>query len=363
MMLGKKIKVVHYINQFFAGIGGEEKADVGFSLQTNPVGPGLALQQELGDKGEVVATLICGDNYFATDIEKNSEEGFRMIEKFEPDIFIAGPAFAAGRYGPSCGAMCKIVSEKLGIPAISAMNEENPGVEMYSPYAYIVKCGINSKEMRSVIKKMLKLADAILENKPDPRLVPPNDCVPSPYEYDYYTRNTIRNVITEESTAERSINLLLKKIRKEPFESDVLKPPFPWVKPSEAIKDMSKATIAFVTDGGIVPLGNPDRIPSRMCTIWREYEIDKLLPREGERQHEVSHRGYNNYEVEEDYNRLMPVDPARDFEKQGKIGRVYPTVFSTCGNVSIVKKSKIMGDEIAKVLTEQKVDAVILTSA
>ncbi len=358
----QKLRVVHYINQFFAGIGGEEYADVGFALHEKPVGPGVALQRELGERGEVVATLVCGDNFFAGDFEKNAEEGFRMIEQFKPDLFIAGPAFAAGRYGPSCGAMCKIVSERLGIPAITAMNEENPGVEMYSQYAYIVKCGVNSKEMTSVIKKMVRLADALLENKPDPRLVAPNDCIPSPFEYDYYTRNLIKNVFTEETTAERSIDLLLKKIRKEPFESDVLKPPFGRVKPGEPIKDITKAKIAFVTDGGIVPAGNPDRIPSRMCTIWKEYELDKLCPQGGGK-HEVSHRGYNNYEVLMDYNRLMPIDPAREFEKEGRIGKLNPTLFTTCGNVSIVKKSKIMGDEIAKVLVDEHVDAVILTSA
>lgn len=362
-MLGEKIKVVHYINQFFAGIGGEEKADIGFSLETKPVGPGMALKGELGERGEIVATLICGDNYFARDIEKNAEEGFRIIEQFKPDLLIAGPAFAAGRYGPSCGAMCKIVSEKMGIPVITAMNEENPGVEMYSQYSYIVKSGVNSKEMVSVIRKMVRLAYAVLENKPDPNLVEPNNCIPSPYEYDYFTRNLIRNVFTKETTAERSINLILKKLKKEPFESDVVKPPFDKVKPPDAIKDITKATIAFVTDGGIVPIGNPDKLPSRMCTIWGEYEIDKLLPQDGERQYEVSHRGYNNYEVLEDYNRLIPIDHAREFEKQGQIGKLNPTLFTTCGNVSIIKKSMVMGENIAKKLIDEKVDAVILTSA
>lgn len=361
-MTERKVRVVHYINQFFAGIGGEEAADIGFSLKTEPVGPGRALQNELGDRGEIVATLICGDNYFAKDIDKNAEEGFKMIEEFKPDLFIAGPAFAAGRYGPSCGAMCKIVSEKLGIPAVTAMNEENPGVEMYSRYAYIVKSGINSKEMVTVIKKMVRLAYAVLENKPDPKLVPPNNCIPSPYEYDYFTRNLIRNVFTEETTAERSLNLLLKKLRKEPFESDVIKPPFDRIEPPEAIKDITKATIAFVTDGGIVPTGNPDKLPSRMCTIWGEYELDKLVPYGGGK-HEVSHRGYNNYEVVQDYNRLLPIDAAREYEKQGRIGKLHSTLFSTCGNVSIIKKSMIMGDEITKRLVDDKVDAVILTSA
>jgi len=34
-----KIKVVHYINQFFAGIGGEEKADIKPKFKNEMIGP------------------------------------------------------------------------------------------------------------------------------------------------------------------------------------------------------------------------------------------------------------------------------------------------------------------------------------
>ena len=64
-MIPEKIRVVHYLNQFFAQIGGEDKADVGLGFKDGPVGPGRALQQALGDNGEIVATVYCGDNYFA----------------------------------------------------------------------------------------------------------------------------------------------------------------------------------------------------------------------------------------------------------------------------------------------------------
>ena len=36
-----KIRVVQYINQFFAQIGGEEKADIPAELREGPVGPHL----------------------------------------------------------------------------------------------------------------------------------------------------------------------------------------------------------------------------------------------------------------------------------------------------------------------------------
>ena len=44
----KKYKIVHYINQFFAGIGGEEKADYKPELREGNGGPGLDLDTALG---------------------------------------------------------------------------------------------------------------------------------------------------------------------------------------------------------------------------------------------------------------------------------------------------------------------------
>ena len=54
----KQIRVVHYLNQFFGQIGGEDKADVGFSVVNGPVGPGVLIQKLLGDKG-----IVAGDRY------------------------------------------------------------------------------------------------------------------------------------------------------------------------------------------------------------------------------------------------------------------------------------------------------------
>ena len=53
-----KIKVVHYINQFFAQIGGEEKADYPAELRVGEiVGPGQALTQQFGEEAEIIATI------------------------------------------------------------------------------------------------------------------------------------------------------------------------------------------------------------------------------------------------------------------------------------------------------------------
>ena len=89
-----KIRVVHYINQFFANIGGEEKADYPAELRVGEVvGPGLALAQKFGDEAEIVATIVCGDSYFNENLEKAKAEILEMVKGQNADLFIAGPAF------------------------------------------------------------------------------------------------------------------------------------------------------------------------------------------------------------------------------------------------------------------------------
>ena len=118
-----KYKVVHYLNQFFAGIGGEEKADHKPEIREEVIGPGMAIKSGLSDDFDIVATAICGDNYYGENLEEATDTLVEMIKKYEPDVFVAGPAFNAGRYGVACGTIAKAVEERLGIPVITAAYE------------------------------------------------------------------------------------------------------------------------------------------------------------------------------------------------------------------------------------------------
>lgn len=105
------IKVVHYINQFYAGIGGEDKADYKPEVREEPVGPGTQLNSLFKGEAEIVATVICGDSYFNENIDEAKNTILEMIKKYDADLFIAGPAFNAGRYGVACGTIAKEVEE------------------------------------------------------------------------------------------------------------------------------------------------------------------------------------------------------------------------------------------------------------
>ncbi|EQG75608.1 selenoB, glycine/betaine/sarcosine/D-proline reductase family protein [Clostridioides difficile DA00165] len=147
-----KIRVVHYINNFFAGIGGEEKQ---ISRQrAGVVGPGIAFQSQFNDDAEIISTVICGDTYFGENIESATQELLKMIKEESPDLFIAGPAFNAGRYGVACGTICKAVEEELNIPVITGMYKENPGVDMFKLDLHIVSTGNSAASLRKVVPIM-----------------------------------------------------------------------------------------------------------------------------------------------------------------------------------------------------------------
>lgn len=71
-----------------------------------------------------------------------------MVKEQNPDIFVAGPAFNAGRYGVACATIAAAVQEELGIPAVTGMYVENPGADMFKDKVYIVSTKNSAAGMR-----------------------------------------------------------------------------------------------------------------------------------------------------------------------------------------------------------------------
>lgn len=356
-MAEKKLRVVHYLNQFFGQIGGEEKATIGFMVKEGPVGPGLALQKELRDRAEIIATVICGDDFFSVKPERCAEEGLKLVASYQPDLFFAGPAFAAGRYSIACGAMCKAVGGELGIPVITGMYEEVPGMELYRKYAFICKTGNIARGMLEVLRDMARLAFRLISGEKEARLLT-RENLPKPEEYNYFSRNLLRNEYCDKTIAERSVEKLVAKLQGKPFESEVIPPKFERVNPPAPIKDPSKIEIALISDGGLVPKGNPDGLARRSNLRWGAYDIDALF-----REYEVAHAGYFNDHVLERPDRLVPVDVMRDLVKEGKVGKLHRTFFSTSGCTTVSKRCGEMGEEMgAEIKKRGTVGGAILTS-
>lgn len=347
----EKIRVVHYINQFFAGIGGEEKADHRPEVREGIVGPGMALNAGFKGEAEIVATVICGDGYFGENIEEAKKEVLEMIKGYNPDLVITGPAFNAGRYGVACGAVADAVNNELNIPAITGMYIENPGADIYKKSVYIVSTRDSAAGMRDAVKKMVPLALKVAKGEE----------IGTPEEEGYLERGIRKNLFTEKRGSERAVEMLVKKLKGEEFKTEYPMPDFDRVDPNPAIKDITKSTIALVTSGGIVPKGNPDHIESSSASKYGKYDIEGVFDLT-EETYETAHGGHDPVYANLDADRVLPVDVLRDLEKEGKIGKLHRYFYSTVGNGTSVANSKAFAEEFSKELLSDGVDAVILTS-
>ena len=495
-----KIKVVHYINQFFAQIGGEEKADYPAELRVGEiVGPGQALTQQFGEEAEIIATIVCGDSYFNENLDKAKADILEMVKSQNPDIFIAGPAFNAGRYGVACGTICDAVQEELGIPAVTGMYVENPGADMFKNKVYTVSTKNSAAGMRDAVKKLAPLAlkiakgekigascqegympngvrvnffekergskravkmllkiiativcgdsyfnenldkakadilemvksqnpdifiagpafnagrygvacgticdavqeelgipavtgmyvenpgadmfknkvytvstknsaagmrDAVKKLAPLALKIAKGEKIGASCQEGYMPNGVRVNFFEKERGSKRAVKMLLKKLADKPFETEYPMPTFDRVDPQPAIKDLSKATIALCTSGGIVPKGNPDHIESSNASHYGEYDITGVMDLT-EETYETAHGGYDPVYANEDPDRVLPVDVMREFEKEGVIGKLHNKFYTTVGNGTAVASAKAFAEEYAQKLIADGVDAVIMTS-
>lgn len=346
-----KYKIVHYINQFFAGIGGEEKADHMPEVREGAVGPGMGLAASLGGDYEIVATVICGDNYFGENLEKAADTIIDMVRKYKPDVFVAGPAFNAGRYGVACGTICKEVEARLGLPVITGMYEENPGTDMFRKDVIIVATPNSAAGMSKVLPKISSLVKKMAAGEE----------ISGPVEEGYLERGIRVNYFAEKRGSERAVEMLVKKLKGEPFETDLPMPKFDRVSPAAPVADMKKARIAIVTSGGIVPTGNPDHIESSNATKWGKYDItgmERLSPDD----FTSIHGGYDRQFAIADPNVVVPLDALRELEKAGEFGELVNYFCTTTGTGTATASAAKFGTEIGQMFVDEHVDGVILVS-
>ena len=347
----KTLRVVHYLNQFFGGIGGEQEANAAPQSSAGAIGPGRAFNKILTDRGEVVGTIVCGDNYFAENTPEALEEIVSMIRAYKPDLFIAGPAFNAGRYGVACGEICKVVQEQLGIAALTAMFEENPGIDLFQQEVYIIKTQDSVRGMTEAVSKMVSIGLRLVKNE---------EIGPALTE-GYFPRGIVKNEFTEKNGAARAVDMVLAKIKGEPFQPELELPEPDGVEPAILQMELSSAKIALATDGGLVPKGNPDNMESNRSTRFAAYDIEGK-GRLSQEDFEVNHMGFDTSLVNEDPNRLVPLDALREFENEGVIGQIHNEIYTTAGVATSLENAGKIARGMVAAMKDNGVDAVILTS-
>ena len=340
------MRIAHYINQFFAGVGGEEEAGTKPELREGAVGPGKRLQALLGDDHEIVATLVCGDDHAAGHPEFAAELVGQAREA-GAELVVAGPAFTSGRYGLACARVVRAAAE-AGLPALAAMHGDNPGVDEIEGIP-VVASGENARTMRDSIngfaEAVKKVAGGEELTAEDGRVNP----VPR------------RNRVADRSAAQRAVALLLARLGAEEENSEIPLPRFDQVTPAAPVEDPPPALVALLTEGGFVPVGNPDRLESARASKWMRYSLEGYdSAKAGE--FESVDGGFSTQWANEDPNRMLPLDVARELESYGSIGPVHTDYFVTTGNGTTVADARRFGVEWRADLHQAQVQAAILTA-
>src|ERR1043165_7772365 len=156
------MRIAHYLNQFFGGIGAEEHAGKELEIRDGVIGPGKLLESLLGNEAKVVITFVGGDNYAVEHQEELTDAVLKKLRETKVDLFVAGPCFDAGRYGMAAGALCRAVQQELKIPVVPAMSEENPGVDLHRDALYIIDSGTSIARLREVVLKMAALSNKLV---------------------------------------------------------------------------------------------------------------------------------------------------------------------------------------------------------
>jgi glycine reductase len=347
------VKVLHYLNQLFAGIGGEDKAGQEVILLARAVGPGKLLDDYLTQYGVEYATVVCGDNYFHEEEGKALSTIHDIVANFQPDAFLAGPAFNAGRYGLACAKVSSWVRENWSIPAITAMHEENPGTREIGRHVFVIQTGDSAAAMQECLKRYSQLIGALLTR---------DDTAIENFRAEYCLQIPGRfTARTGRPDYVRAVDLLIAKLTSAHYESEI--PRIEAVQnaiPNLDIK-LQDATIALVTEGGLVPQGNPDRLESTRGSKYLKYSISGRDDfRRGEFQ--AMHTGYDTSSVDQDPDRIVPLDAMRGLEKSQRFKKLHDDYFVTTGTGAMPSKMEDLGKGIAEDLAAAGVNAVILTA-
>src|SRR4051794_8192062 len=231
--------VVHYLNQFFAGLGGEEAVDHEPVRLDGPQGPGKALEAA---GLHVDTTVACGDDRFALNEGDCLATLLGWIEEADPDVVVCGPSFGSGRYGYACGVLARELGRR-GTPVVAAMTPDSPGVLANEGAAYIVPTTANVAGMRDAVPLIASLASRLAAGAP----------VGTAEEEGYLPRGLRVNVRSERLGAERAVDLVLAKLAGD-VRTEIA-PPTDRVSPPDPLADPAAALVALVTEAGCVRRG------------------------------------------------------------------------------------------------------------
>lgn len=119
------MKIVMIYDQIQAGAGTKDDKMVALNITKEKVGPTVMMEKYLKQiDGNVIATLYCGNGYYAQNKEEVVRKLNMMVTKLGADIVVCGPSFNYLEFSEMCARTATAIN-KSGIPALCAMSIEN----------------------------------------------------------------------------------------------------------------------------------------------------------------------------------------------------------------------------------------------
>jgi glycine reductase len=165
-------------------------------------------------------------------------------------------------------------------PAVTGMFPENPGVDLFKKFIYIIATKSSPLGMQEAAEKMVAFGIKLAKQ----------ESIESPQAEGYIPRCIRKNYFATKTGAERAVDMLLQKMDEQPFFTEYPMPVFDRVPPLPPITNLNQITLALISSGGIVPRGNPDRIESSGASRFGKYDISKCQRLDSET-HEAVHGG------------------------------------------------------------------------
>ena len=348
-------RVAHVVNQFFAGIGGEDRADAAVGTLDTLAGPSRGLQRLLQDHAEVAPTLYFGDNRFHERPDEAKAALLQELAAAAPDVVVLGPAFQAGRYGLACVEVGHAAAGELGCPCVTAMHPDNPAVNAYrehhEPRLFLLPTAETAAGMGRALDDLGRFVLKLLRG----------ETMGAAADEGYLSRGIRLQERAGRTGAERALDMLFHKLQAKPFATEIPMQSWDRVAPAAAVNRVDKARVALVTTSGVVPWGNPDGFKTFRNTFWRKYPVAELKTMDPG-VWEAVHGGYNVAHMNANPLYGVPLDALRELQQAGKYDDLYPAYYVVPGNQGSPSAMQRMGREIAAELKANSVDAALLVS-
>lgn len=248
---------------------------------------------------------------------------------------------------------CSWVHDYWRIPALTGMHEENPGTKEIGRHVFVLQTGASAAAMQESLNRFSRLIERLLAA--DEKGV---DNFRAEYCLAIPRRFTVRGTAPDYV---RATDLLLAKLRGQLYESEIPRIEAKRHAIPNLTADLSDTIVALVTEGGLVPKGNPDRLESSRGTRYFKYGLSGREDlRRGE--FEAMHTGYDTATVDQDPDRIVPLDAMRVLEKAQRFKKLHDHYFVTTGTGAMPSKMEEIGAGIASELANSGIGAVILTA-